>query len=109
MACASLSFAFSSESCKLDGEAVAATGVPTEREVVEAPDPRCGESPMMASIDSAKIVAMFADDLVAQKIVLGMMEGVRGEELQRSSGLDKIEFESKRKKIRRRIEKLGGE
>ena len=76
--------------------------------VVDAPDPGCGESPIMASIDSAKIVAMFADDLVAQKIVLGMMEGARGEELQRSSGLDKIEFESKRKKIRRRIEKLRG-
>ena len=76
--------------------------------VVDAPDPGCGESPMMASIDSAKIVAMFADDLVAQKIVLGMMEGVRGEELQRSSGLGKVEYESKRKKIRRRIEKLRG-
>jgi RNA polymerase sigma-70 factor (ECF subfamily) len=76
--------------------------------VVDAPDPGCGEPPMMASIDSAKIVAMFGDDPVAQKIVLGMMEGARGEELQRSSGLDKIEFESKRKKIRRRIEKLRG-
>jgi hypothetical protein len=76
--------------------------------VVDARDPGCGESPIMASIDSAKIVAMFADDLVAQKIVLGMMEGARGEELQRSSGLDKIEFESKRKKIRRRIEKFRG-
>jgi DNA-directed RNA polymerase specialized sigma24 family protein len=76
--------------------------------VVDAPDPGCGESPMMASIDSAKIIAMFADDLVAQKIVLGMMEGARGEELQRSSGLGKVEYESKRKKIRRRIEKLGG-
>jgi DNA-directed RNA polymerase specialized sigma24 family protein len=76
--------------------------------LVEAPDPRCGESPIMASIDSAKIVAMFADDMVAQKIVLGMMEGMRGEELQQSSGLGKVEYESKRRKIRRRIEKLGG-
>ena len=77
-------------------------------EVIDAPDPRCGKSPMMASIDMAKIVAMFADDLVAQKIVIGMMEGARGEELQCSSGLGKLEYESKRKKIRRRIEKLGG-
>jgi RNA polymerase sigma-70 factor (ECF subfamily) len=76
--------------------------------VVDAPDPRCGESPVMASIDSAKIAAMFADDPVAQKIVLGMMEGARGEELQWSSGLGKVEYESKRKKIRRRIENLGG-
>ena len=76
--------------------------------VVDAPDPRYGESPMMASIDSARIVAMFADDPAAQKIVLEMMVGGRGEELQRSSGLGKVEYESKRKKIRRRIEKLGG-
>jgi hypothetical protein len=77
--------------------------------VIDAPDPGCGESPMMASIDSAKIVAMFADDLMAQKIVLGMMGGARGEELQRSSGLGKVEYESKRRMIRRRIKKLGGE
>jgi hypothetical protein len=32
-----------------------------------------------------------------------------GEELQRTSGLGKVEYESKRKKIRRRIEKLAGE
>ena len=78
--------------------------------VVDAPDPGFGESPILASIDSAKIIAMFADDLVAQKIVLGMMEGARGEDLQRSSGLGKVEYDSKRKKIRRRIEKnLAGE
>jgi DNA-directed RNA polymerase specialized sigma24 family protein len=81
----------------------------SHEEVVDAHDPRCGESPMLASIDMTKIVAMFADDLVAQKIVIGMMEGVRGEELQRSSGLGKVEYESKRRKIRRRIEKLAGE
>ena len=75
--------------------------------VIDAPDPRCGESPMLASIDMSKIVAMFADDPVAQKIVIGMMEGGRGEELQRTSGLGKVEYESKRKKIRRRLEKLG--
>jgi RNA polymerase sigma-70 factor (ECF subfamily) len=63
------------------------------------PDPR-------DRIYIAKIVAMFADDPVAQIIVLGMMEGARGEELQQSSGLGKVEYESKRKKIRRRIEKL---
>ena len=77
--------------------------------VVDAADPRCGVSPMMASIDSGKIVEMLADDPVAQKIVLGMMEGVRGEELQRFSGLGKVEYESKRKKIRRRIGSLADE
>ena len=73
---------------------------------VDVPDPRCGEAPTIASIDAAKIVALFADDPIAQKIVVGMMEGARGEELQRLTGLGKVEYESKRKKIRRRIEKL---
>ena len=60
----------------------------------------------IAKIDALKIVMLFDDDPVAQKIVVGMMEGARGEELEQASGLDKTEYESKRKKIRRRIEKL---
>ena len=35
-----------------------------------------------------------------------MMEGARGQELQQLSGLSKTDYESKRTKIRRRIEKL---
>jgi hypothetical protein len=61
----------------------------------------------LAKIDVMKILALFDDDPVARKIVLGMMDGARGEELQESSGLNPTEYESKRKKIRRRIEKLG--
>jgi hypothetical protein len=61
---------------------------------------------MMRRPDPAKIVAMFADDTVAQKIVLEMMEGAREEELQRSSGLGKIEYKRKLKKICRRFEKF---
>ena len=49
---------------------------------------------------------MFADDAVAQKLVVGMMEGARGLELWESSGLTKTDYESKRKKIRRRIERV---
>ena len=60
----------------------------------------------LAKIDVMKILALFDDDPVARKIVLGMMDGSRGEELQESSGLNPTEYESKRKKIRRRIEKL---
>jgi hypothetical protein len=71
---------------------------------VDVPDPRCGEALAIASIDAAKIVAFFADDPIAQKLVIGMMDGTRGEELQRLSGLDKVEYASKRRKIRRRIE-----
>ena len=69
----------------------------------DLPDPKPGRP-----IDTEKILeilAIFADDPVAQKIVLLMIQGMRGEELQRSTGLGKVEYESKRKKIRRRIEK----
>lgn len=72
----------------------------------ELPDPRCGETTAIASIDAAKIVELFADDPIAQKIVIAMMDGARGEELQVLSGLGKVEYESKRRKIRRRFEKL---
>jgi hypothetical protein len=61
---------------------------------------------VMAKMDAVKIVALFDDDPVAQALVVGMMEGARGEELEQSSGLNRTEYESKRKKIRRRIEKL---
>ena len=46
------------------------------------------------------------DDAAAKQIVLAMMEGTRGEELRELSGLALSEYESKRKKIRRRIEKF---
>jgi len=61
----------------------------------------------LAKIDVMKILALFDDDPAARKIVLEMMDGARGEELQESSGLNPTEYESKRRKIRRRIEKLG--
>jgi DNA-directed RNA polymerase specialized sigma24 family protein len=59
-----------------------------------------------ASIDVAKVIALFDDDPVAQAIVRGMMEGARGQELRDLSGLGKTDYESKRTKIRRRVEKL---
>jgi DNA-directed RNA polymerase specialized sigma24 family protein len=63
------------------------------------------ESSAIARIDAQKLVALFADDPLAQELVVGMMEGARGEELWESSGLTKTEYESKRRKIRRRIER----
>jgi DNA-directed RNA polymerase specialized sigma24 family protein len=69
-------------------------------------DPAGEERRAIASLDVAKVLALFGDDPAAQMIVRGMMEGARGAELQELSGLDKIDYESKRTKIRRRIEKL---
>ena len=60
----------------------------------------------LAKIDVMKIIALFDDDPVAQKIVIAMMDGTGGEELEQLSGLNSTEYETKRKKIRRRIEKL---
>ena len=59
-----------------------------------------------AAIDAAKIVAMFRDDPVARNMVAAMMDGARGEELEAISRLGKVAYESKRTKIRRRIEKF---
>ena len=59
-----------------------------------------------AAIDAGKIVALFEDDAIARNMVAAMMGGARGEELQAISGLDKVAYESKRTKIRRRIEKF---
>jgi hypothetical protein len=73
---------------------------------VDVGDDGAGARGANAKMDAMKIVMLFEDDPVAQKIVVGMMEGARGEELEQASGLDKTEYESKRKKIRRRIEKL---
>jgi RNA polymerase sigma-70 factor (ECF subfamily) len=59
-----------------------------------------------AAIDAARVVALFDDDPAAKQIVLAIMDGARGEELRELSGLAQPEYESKRKKIRRRIEKF---
>ena len=72
----------------------------------DAADPDGEERRAIAGLDVAKILALFDDEPVAQAIVRGMMDGARGQELQDLSGLDKTDYETKRTKIRRRIEKL---
>src|SRR5262249_55489217 len=75
-------------------------------EDVDIGDEGAQERGTAAKIDVMKILALFDDDLVAQRIIMGMMEGERGEELQEANGLSPTEYETKRKKIRRRLEKL---
>ena len=72
----------------------------------EATDVAGEERRAIAGLDVIKVLALFDDDPAAQIIVRGMMEGARGQELQELSGLAKTDYESKRTKIRRRIEKL---
>lgn len=64
------------------------------------------EGNAIAKIDAQKLAALFADDAAAQKLIVGMMEDARGEDLWEPLGLTKTEYESKRRKIRRRIERL---
>jgi hypothetical protein len=61
---------------------------------------------MRAMLDVKRIMTHFEDDPIAQKMLMGMADGTRGEELRQASGLSTTEYESKLKKIRRRIEKL---
>ena len=51
------------------------------------------------------VLTLFADDVTAETIVEGIMEGMDGEELRALTDLDKTAFASKRKLIRRRIDK----
>ena len=52
-----------------------------------------------------EVIGLFADDLAAQVIAEGMMEGTRGEDLRALTDLDPTAYQSKRRLIRRRIEK----
>ena len=72
----------------------------------DAADVAGEERRAIAALDVVKVLALFDDDPAAQTIVRGMMEGARGQELQELSGLDKTDYESKRTKIRRRLEKI---
>jgi RNA polymerase sigma-70 factor (ECF subfamily) len=72
----------------------------------EPPAAKHHEGEVIARIDTQKLIALFGDDPVAQKLVVGMLEGARGQDLWQSIGLTQTDYESKRKKIRRRIERL---
>jgi RNA polymerase sigma-70 factor (ECF subfamily) len=51
------------------------------------------------------ILDLFADDGVAQRLVEGLMDGATGEELRSLAELSQTQFASKRRLIRRRIDK----
>ncbi len=59
-----------------------------------------------ARIDAQKMLALFGDDPAAKKIFVAMLEGARGEELREISGLSARDYETKRTKMRRRLEKM---
>ena len=53
----------------------------------------------------ATILALFADDGLAQRLLEGIMDGLAGAQLRCLTGLSETEFASKRRLIRRRIDK----
>jgi hypothetical protein len=58
-------------------------------ELIEVGDQGAAAVGTIAKMDAMKVLNLFDDDQVSQKIVLGMMEGARGEELEQASGLSK--------------------
>jgi RNA polymerase sigma-70 factor (ECF subfamily) len=82
-------------------------------QVLEPIDPAPNAEERLAAADEEsvrerkrqEVIGLFADDLAAQVIVEGIMEGTRGEDLRTLTDLDPTGYESKRRLIRRRIEK----
>jgi DNA-directed RNA polymerase specialized sigma24 family protein len=58
-----------------------------------------------AKIDVERIMALFEDDPIAQEILKLMADGARGDDIRKATGRSPTEYESTRRKIRRRIEK----
>lgn len=90
---------------------IAKTGGPEDAESIkdEADD---AETQMIAAqraerciATRAAVIALFDDDPTAQLVLEGMMEEMTAEEMRELTGLDKTGYDSKRKLIRRRIDK----
>ncbi|GAC1343540.1 MAG: hypothetical protein NVSMB18_19550 [Acetobacteraceae bacterium] len=78
--------------------------------VIDTEDPTPNiEDILLANAGAAEfkreILDLFADDPEAQILVEGIAEGMQGEELRQLADLDQTSFNSKRRLIRRRIEK----
>jgi RNA polymerase sigma-70 factor (ECF subfamily) len=76
----------------------------------DPPDPGANaEEAFVSEEETGRIrqamIDLFADDPTAQVMVEGMMEGMEGAELREVADLTKIGFASKRRLIRRRIDK----
>ena len=102
-----------------DGESEKSEGKPRlvpianhggDETAVDPPDPgldpeqRAGSAEEVAAM-VACLLSLFEDDEIAQVILEGMMEGIEGEELRELTDLDNTAYQSKRRLIRRRIDK----
>jgi RNA polymerase sigma-70 factor (ECF subfamily) len=80
------------------------------QKVLDLHDPGAGAEQQMMSQETvteirSAILALFDDDATAQIIAEGLMDGIDGEELRVLCELDAIKYNSKRRLVRRRIEK----
>jgi DNA-directed RNA polymerase specialized sigma24 family protein len=78
--------------------------------MLQASDLRPGPDDQLAGEqEAARIIAalheVFADDAIARRLVAGMLDGLEGEALRALTGLDETGFASKRRLVRRRIDK----
>jgi RNA polymerase sigma-70 factor (ECF subfamily) len=63
-----------------------------------APDPeRC----VIAWQELTRVQQLFVDDPLALQIVSGLAEGLSAEEIRRANGINKIDYDSARKRMRR--------
>lgn len=79
-------------------------------EATNCPDPALTAEERLISEEGAgrirrEVLAIFDDDPIAQLIVEGMMEEMNADELRELSDLNQTAYDSKRKLIRRRIDK----
>ena len=84
-----------------DDDADEAQSVPDRADTAEQQLMRHEE----AALIRRDVLALFDDDPQAHDIVEGVMEGMTADELRELTGLDKTGYDSKRRLIRRRIDK----
>lgn len=93
----------------VEGRAVpmfAADGAPA----IDRPDPGpTPEGALAAARLRERVTSLFSDDYEAQLMVEGMMEGIEGEELREFAGLEGTAFHSKRRFVRRRLDRFWDE
>ncbi len=82
----------------------------TGQQAFAFPDARPNAEQRMVSDETVAevrnaMLALFADDEQAQIIVEGLMDGIDGDELQALCGLEATAYNSKRRLVRRRIDK----
>jgi DNA-directed RNA polymerase specialized sigma24 family protein len=81
-----------------------------EEVVVRVRDPQPDPDELLAQAQETDgmrqaVLDLFADDLVARTLLEGIMDGKQGGDLRSLTGLSKAAFASKRRLIRRRIDK----